>query len=102
MLVKVIHYVGASVYNWVCLIVFDVRDSKATVTGYLMFVDYVGLDIGIRLLVGGNEKAFEITNKKKFMGMLFLVVLKLQFGIFSLRVNNLLSFMLRAENGMVI
>jgi len=30
------------------------------------------------------------------------VVLKLEFGIISLRVNNLLSFMLRAENGVVI
>jgi len=67
-----------------------------------MFVDYTGLGIGIGLLVGGDEEAFKIANKEKFVGMLFVVVLKLEFGIISLRVNNLLSFMLRAENGVVI
>ena len=102
MLAKVVHNVWASVHNGVCLIVFEVRDSIATVTGYLMFVDYTGLGIGIRLLVGGDEEAFEIANKEKFVEMLFVVVLKLQFGIISLRVNILLSFMLQAENGVVI
>jgi len=101
-LVKVVHDVWASVHNGVCLIVFEVRDSIATVTGYLMFVDYTGLGIGIRLLVGGDEETFKIANKEKFMGMLFVVVLKPQFGIISMRVNNLLSLMLRAENGVVI
>jgi len=67
-----------------------------------MFVDYTGLGIGIGLLVGGDEEAFEIANKEKFVGMLFVVVLKLEFGITSMRVNNLLSFMLRAENGVLI
>ena len=98
MLVKVVHDVWASVHNRVCLIVFQVRDSIATVTGYLMFVDYTSLGIGIGLLVGGDEKAFEIANKEKFVGMLFVMVLKLKLAIISLRVNNLLSFMLRAEN----
>ena len=64
MLVKVVHDVWASVHNRVCLIVFQVRDSIATITGYLMFIDYTGLGIGIRLLVGGDEEAFEIANKE--------------------------------------
>jgi len=67
-----------------------------------MFVDYTGLGIGIRLLVGGDEETFEIANKEKFVGMLFIVILKLKLGIISLRVNDLLSFMLRAENDVLI
>jgi len=67
-----------------------------------MFVDYTGLGIGIRLLVGGDEETFEIANKEKFVEMLFIVILKLKLGIISLRVNDLLSFMLRAENDVLI
>jgi len=76
-LVKVVRDVWASVQNGVCLIVFKVRDSVATITGYLMFVDYTGLGIGIRLLVRGDKETFEIANKEKFVGMLFVVILKL-------------------------
>ena len=71
MLVKVVHDVWASVHNGVCLIVFQVRDSVATITRYLMFVNYTGLGIEIRLLVGGDEESFEIANNEKFVGMLF-------------------------------
>jgi len=67
-----------------------------------MFIDYTSFDIGIRLLIGGNKKAFKIANKEKFMGMLLVVVFNLQFGIVSLGVNYLLSLVLRAENGVVI
>ena len=88
-LVKVVRYVGSSVYYWACLILFDVRNSIATVTGHLMFVNYTGLGIGIWLLIGGNEGAFKITNKEEFMGMLVVVVFKLQFGIVSLLASSI-------------